>query len=316
MENYFTPENYSSVYNINKFFNKIIIEDHIGGFDNDFRNPILDHISKSVTEQTTVMTYYMFNDSVKHNYPNLTFKSDQIYYPRLLQSFQDYNCHPEINFKNFLCSFNGTNHVSRKLLVSALQKFRHFNPEYCSKNFVFTSDTLDGHIRDYVADNNNFYRKFFIADHSEEFFQTVHSFGHVQYDHPRNIYNLEHKLTQSFLHIVSETMATNCHAFISEKSFYSIVTRGLFLSYAQAGWHEYLEKYLGFKRYTKLFDYTFDAIQNPVERLVELMTMISKFSILSPDDWRDLYLIEQDTIEYNYHHYFSGNYMQHLKQYG
>ena len=58
-----------------------------------------------------------------------------------------------------------------------------------------------------------------------------------------------------------------------------------------------------------MFDYRFDAIQNPVERLVELMTMISKFSVLSSDDWKDLYLLEQDTIEYNYDHYFSKDYL-------
>jgi hypothetical protein len=64
-----------------------------------------------------------------------------------------------------------------------------------------------------------------------------------------------------------------------------------------------------------LFDYRFDAIQNPVERLVELMTMISKFSVLSSDDWKDLYLLEQDTIEYNYDHYFSKDYLVALKKY-
>jgi len=43
--------------------------------------------------------------------------------------------------------------------------------------------------------------------------------------------------------------------------------------------------------------------------------MISKFKSLSSDDWRDLYLIELDTIEYNYDHYFSGNYLKFLEKY-
>jgi len=113
---------------------------------------------------------------------------------------------------------------------------------------------------------------------------------------------------------VSETMATSYVPFVTEKFLYSVVTRGLFLSYAQPGWHAHVEKYYGFKRYTKLFDYQFDTIQNPVERLVELMSMISKFSILTIDDWKDLYLLEQETIEYNYDHYFSGSYLTKLKQ--
>lgn len=45
------------------------------------------------------------------------------------------------------------------------------------------------------------------------------------------------------------------------------------------------------------------------------MSMISKFSVLSTNDWGDLYLLEQDTIEYNYDHYFSGGYLEHLKKY-
>ena len=110
-------------------------------------------------------------------------------------------------------------------------------------------------------------------------------------------------------------MATSYYPFVTEKLLYSVVTRGLFLAYAQPGWHSHLEKYYGFKRYTKLFDYRFDDIQNPIERLVELITMISKFSCLSPAEWTDLYEIEQDTIEYNYNHYFSQQYLECLSEY-
>jgi hypothetical protein len=170
---------------------------------------------------------------------------------------------------------------------------------------VFTADQLDGHLMDYTHNQSQqFYRKFFITDNCQDFFNTVCSFGHVRFDHGFNIYNLEKQLTQSFLHVASETMATSYYPFVSEKFLYSVVTRGLFLSYAQPGWHDHLEKYYGFRLYHKLFDYRFDAIQNPVKRLVELMSMISKFSVLSPNDWKDLYSLEQDSIEYNHNHYF------------
>lgn len=68
-----------------------------------------------------------------------------------------------------------------------------------------------------------------------------------------------------------------------------------------------------FRKYDKIFDYRFDSVQNPVERLVELMSTLAKFSVLSPEDWRDLYEMEIDTIEYNYDHYFSGSYLETLK---
>ena len=115
------------------------------------------------------------------------------------------------------------------------------------------------------------------------------------------------------MHIVSETMATSYQPHVTEKFFFSIVTHGLFLAYAQPGWHAHLEKYAGFKKYTKLFDYRFDSIQNPVERLVELITMVSKFSHLSRFDWHDLYLMEKDTIDYNYDHYFSEKFVECIK---
>jgi hypothetical protein len=152
-----------------------------------------------------------------------------------------------------------------------------------------------------------------MLDGNEDFAQAINSFGHVQYRHDKNIYNLENRLTESFLHIVSETMPTSYYPYVTEKLLYSVVTRGLFLAYAQPRWHDHVEKYYGFKRYTKLFDYRFDTIQNPVERLVELLTMVSKFGKLSIADWHDLYLLEIDTIEYNYNHYFSGDVIKTLR---
>jgi len=157
------------------------------------------------------------------------------------------------------------------------------------------------------------YSRFFV--NNDEFNSSVYSFGHVQYDHKNNIYNLEDKLTGSFLHIVSESMATSYYPFVTEKFLYSIVTRGLFLAYAHPGWHAHIEKYYGFKLYNTIFDYSFDTIKNPVKRLIRLIETVSKFSTLSVDDWKDLYHMEQDNIEYNYDHYFSGRYKEHLAQF-
>jgi hypothetical protein len=213
----------------------------------------------------------------------------------------------------FICSFNGTAHVSRKLLTASLHRWGWFNNETTSKNFKFDLDTLDGHLHDYVGHNTRYYRKFFLNPASHDFFHYTNSFGHVQYDHAQNIYNLEKRITRSFVHVVSETMATSYYPFVTEKFLYSVITRGLFLAYAQPGWHAHLEKYFGFRKFERIFSYEFDSIQNPVERLVSLMSMLSKFSILDSDDWRDLYEMEIDTIEHNYDHYFSGSWIKQLR---
>lgn len=298
----------------------IYLADHVGGFDKNLRNPVLDELDSLARNANKCyhVNYHMVLDhTIKQHYPNLkiTFGFYIWKYFEILNQLLDYNQHPEIDFKNFICSFNGSAHVSRKLLTAALHRRNWFNPETCSKNFSYTGDQLFGHIADYVPEQQNFYNKFFISNSSEDFFQRINSFGHMRYDHQQNIHILENKLTQSFLHVVSETMSTSYYPFVSEKFLYSVVTRGLFLTYGQPGWHEHLEKYYGFKRYTKLFDYRFDSIQNPIERLVELMSMISKFSVLSQDDWKDLYEIEKDTIEYNYNHYFSQDYLKCLAKY-
>jgi len=311
-----TYRHYEKILAKEQFLNQsTFIADHLNGFEKDLTNKIFNVLSETGNKYR-IYTQYIIDKNLQQKYQDLciNFSPDDQNLINL-KHFNTYNTHPPINFKNFLCSFNGSDRVSRKLLVAILEKFGYFTNNYCSKNFSYSTDILDGHLQDYVGDRNRFYRKFFIEEHSENFFQSIISFGHVRFEHAKNIYNLEHKLTQSFLHIVSETLATSYVPFVTEKFLYSIVTRGLFLAYAQPGWHAHVEKYYGFKRYTKLFDYKFDVIENPVERLVELMSMIAKFSKLSTDDWKDLYNMELDIIEFNYDHYFGGNYLKHLKNF-
>jgi hypothetical protein len=293
--------------------------DHFGGFDSAGHNLILSGINQYArhnNKRYIIDIVQYIEPSIKQLYDCIDLKFCFDFQEKHLWSqFKKYNTHPEIDYKNFVCSFNGNDHVGRKLLVSAIHKFGWFNSEYCSKNFVYTEDVLSGHIQDYVGEQESFYNKFFIGLDSNNFFQTLNSFGNLKWNHSANICNLEHKLTNSFVHVVSETLATSYQPFVTEKFLYSIVTRGLFVCYAQPGWHAHLEKYYGFKKYNKLFDYKFDSIQNPVERLIELMTMLSKFSILSHGEWKDLCLLEQDTIEYNYNHYFNEDYLKSVEPY-
>jgi hypothetical protein len=292
---------------------KFLLADHIGGFDSNLQNKILQRLNNFASQENKIFDItitQIFTNEIIAKYPNLKI-TFSMQWQEIINTghFYNYNMHPELDYKNFICSFNGSQHVSRTLLVSILDKFKFFVPEYCSKNFQFTSNNVDEHLLDYLTpDQARVVGKFFV--NSSDFQETIHSFGHVRFAHADNIYNLENKLTQSFLHIVSETLATSYYPFVTEKFLYSVVTRGLFLAYAQPGWHNYVGKYYGFKKYTKLFDYQFDTIQNPIIRLLELVSMISKFSLLSKDDWQDLYLLEQDTIEYNYDHYFSKNYLK------
>ena len=288
----------------------IFLYDHLTGFDVDYKNPLVTAVDQyaATQGQSMVVKYHQFlPEQVKINYPNLTFQFELTDFAvKNFKSFIDYKDFPVRSQEHFICSFNGIGHVSRQLLVAALRQRGWFDPESVSKNFSFSTEMIDGHIQSYVKGKDRVYRKFFITDESEPFFQTVSGFGHERDLHDQNIHTLENILTSSFLNIVSESVATSSVPYITEKALYSVVTKGLFLAYAQPGWHRCLEQQYGLKPYRNLFDYKFDSVTNPVVRLIELLGMISKFENLSTADKHDLYQLERDTIEYNYHYYFSG----------
>jgi len=293
---------------------ELLLIDHLGGFYDDYSNDVLGYL-ESIKFDNIVFSDYVFSDTIREKYSSLDIRFNLLPKYNDLEHLHDYNLHPEINFKNLVCSFNGSTHVGRQLLTSIMERFGLFNPVYSSKNFSYSKEHIDGHFLNFGLSKTEIrlYRKFFV--NSDKFLNALYSFGHVQYDHSNNIYNLEYKLTESFIHIVSETMSTSYYPFVTEKFLYSVVTRGLFVANAQPKWHNHLEEYYGFKKFNNIFDYSFDDIENPVERLVRLMEMVAKFSMLSVDDWNDLYLMEQDTIEYNYDHYFSKDYLKKLKEY-
>jgi hypothetical protein len=220
------------------------------------------------------------------------------------------------DFKNFICSFNGSEHISRQFLTSAMKKFGWFTSEYCTKNFKTYFDRVDGNISTFFDDDTQerFYRKFLVTD-DREFYDQIYTVEYQRFNHRHNIDALKEKISSSFVQIVSESMGTSYYPFVTEKFLYPTLLKTLWVSYAQPNWHSHLEQYYGFKKYNKIFDYSFDEIENPVIRLVEMMTMLSKFEKLSISDWHDLYLIEQDTIEYNYDWYKSNDYLKKLKTY-
>lgn len=309
---------YISYNQITSNFNEIQICDHMNGFSKNYTNTILDRIKDY---NITVWSQYIFTEQIKLNYPNLTLKFDlslpesTALAPTSLQNCTKLKTHK--SFSNFVCSFNGSDHISRQFLISALYKVGWFNTEYNSKNFSTFCDRIDGNISSFFNDNqqSRFYRKFIINESksAEEFYKSIIGFNYVADDQEHNINTLIDKINSSFVQIVSETKGDSYYPFISEKFVYPIIAKSLWVAYAQPGYHKYLATYYGFKQYNKLFNYNFDAIQNPVKRLVELLSMLSKFSKLTKLEWHDLYSMEQDTIQYNYDHYVSGDYLTQLQ---
>jgi hypothetical protein len=128
-----------------------------------------------------------------------------------------------------------------------------------------------------------------------------------RFAHASNIQALASTITQSFVNLVSESWSHSYQPFITEKFVYSVVTRGLFVAYAQPLWHSTIRDLYGYRLYDTLFDYDFDKEINPVIRLHKLLQMLLPFKNLKHADWHDLYLMELDNIEFNIQHFLSGD---------
>ena len=307
--NYYTHP-YINVFDVSNS-NEITLIDHLNGFSLDQKNHVLDKIQNY---QLTVYSQYILSDEIKQNYPNLNLKFSLInQYKINFESLENYKFHASKNLTNFICSFNGTEHISRQFLVSALSKFGWFNTDYCTKNFVTSRDRVDGNILKFVAnDEEQFYRKFLLTDDTD-FYRNIYTIDYDRFNHSCNLNTLKDIILCSFVQIVSETIGNSYYPFITEKFLYPILLKTLWITYGQPGWHHHIETYYGFKKYNKVFNYQFDLIKNPIIRLIELLTMLSKFEKLSKLDWHDLYLLEQETIEYNYDWFMSKKYLEKLK---
>ena len=66
------------------------------------------------------------------------------------------------NLNSFVCSFNNSPHIGRKLLTCALHYYGFFNPETCSKTFTLNPYEIIGTLYDYVGDRASWYKKFFV----------------------------------------------------------------------------------------------------------------------------------------------------------
>ena len=292
---------------INSAAEELHLSDHLNGFDQNLNNMYFDQLLQN-KDSRTIFSEYVVDERLRAKYPNLKFDLDGFLSGNFFNEFREFKPlettkfrGTENTFSNFVCSFNGGPHPGRLLLVSILSKFGFLDESYCSKNFTFEKEELYD-----LLEGRKFQSIFFDASISNK----IMSFSYTRFNHRLNHYLLTPKISKSFLNVVSETAATSYYPFVTEKFLYSVINHGLFLAYAQPGWHEYLEKYFGFKKYNKIFDYSFDNIQDPIDRLITLVTMISKFARLDTDEWNYLYHLEHEALTYNYNHYINGKYIQ------
>ena len=300
--------------------NEVVLVDIINGFNDLYQNSLLERVDQYAKEiQTNIKVYYhqILPEEVKNNYQNLDIIFDlQNQYKRNFKALNFEVPDNTKNFNNFLCCFLGSEHVSRQFLCSILAKMKIWNNNFCTKNFKFDIDTLDGNVRNFISgDLEKLYNKFFIDQNLKQFYQSINTINYTHCDNKNNFLILQEKINSSFVHVIGECIGTSSVPYVTEKFLQSIITKGLFIGYAQPLWHKTLFDCYGFKPYNKVFNYNFDYEKNPIVRLVKLMEMLLKYQKLSTHDWHDLYHLEKDNLEYNYHHYRSEDYLKNLAKF-
>ena len=293
----------------------VMLCDHLLGFDQDGNNSVLQKLSDLSNDRKILVSYHqILPGHVLRKYPNLDIRFNASQQIRMNFEFFD-NIEITSNFtpSNFLMTLLAHRYQARHLLCAALDKAGWLNLNYSCKNFGFDINDLDGYIKNNVTvDEEPYYFSRLIDQDRRQFYldcQHDESFRVAPYDviHQNRIFDLLPKIEKCFLQLVSETIPNSYVPFITEKVLYSIVTKSLFLGYAQPLWHNSLKNNYGFKMYEDIFDYSFDAVLNPVKRLDTLLNTIQPYSNMTPDEWMDIYKLTKDTREFNKHHFLSGD---------
>ena len=309
----------------------VILYDHLYGFDKDGNNQVLQKlsdISSSNNKKILVSYPQILPLNILQKYPNLDIRfnsSQQIEVE--FDIFDNINIADNVVPTNFLMTLLGTDNIGRWLLCAALDKAGWLNLDYSSKNLGFDIDTIDSYIRNNVpATEEPYYfnrlinlerRQFYLDIQHDNSWRTGPDYqfpNRMTVLDPTRIFDVLPKIEKCFLYVVSEAMSASYVPYITEKVLYSILPGNLFLAYAQPGWHASLKHNYGFKMYEDIFDYSFDAITNPVKRLDTLLNTIQPYSNMTPDEWMDIYKLTKDTREFNKHHFLSGDCYKTIRQ--
>lgn len=282
-----------------------MLDDHLGGFDNSYKNSVLDQIPPG----STCYTEYVLPAQVRQQYPQLNLKFSAWL---ALTGNHVYTVVDTVNknlklgkpeFKNFLCSFNRANQLGRHWLVAALDNLGWFNPQYSSKHFKVNPESTE--LCDFLPQPKSIKRK--------KFYDSVYSFDfESSWDHCTNLKVLSPLIQDNFLTLASESFSAETTVpFWTEKFLYPVANQRLWLAYASPGYHRFVHRYLGFRPYS-CFDYRFDYIQDPVVRLQTLLQTLEPFAKMTPDQWQKIYQEQWEIIQWNYEWLRSGQCIDYL----
>ena len=115
-------------------------------------------------------------------------------------------------------------------------------------------------------------------------------------------------LTESFLHVVTETCYWDKKTHLTEKIFKPIVARQPFVLLGCANNLKYLRSY-GFKTFDAWWDESYDSIEDPILRLQAVVKIINDICEMSNEDLTAMLRAMQHVLDYNYHRFYSKEFI-------
>jgi hypothetical protein len=169
----------------------------------------------------------------------------------------------------------------------------------CKTSISFTDPELNIHYQSYNFKNNKWKPK-----HCLENYFSINNIS--------SCYSAKFDLNDyacTDIEIVLETLFDDDRLHLTEKSLRPIACGQPFILAATVGSLEYLKSY-GFKTYSNIWPETYDHIQDPVERMKELVAVLKQIS-----DWdAETRLVKlqqaQEIADFNRQHFFSNNFLK------
>lgn len=113
---------------------------------------------------------------------------------------------------------------------------------------------------------------------------------------------------QSFLHVVTETCYWGRKKHLTEKIFKPIIMRQPFLLVGCAHNLAYLKSY-GFRTFDRWFDESYDAVENDIDRMQAISSVLQKICSYSLSELKDMLCEMQEVLDYNYNLFYSQEFL-------
>lgn len=139
----------------------------------------------------------------------------------------------------------------------------------------------------------------------------------LKIDNGKNYHSHSHQIdmwnhaNDSLVHVVTETVYSGQRVHLTEKTFKPIVMQQPFIVLSCANSLEYLKMY-GFKTFSHIWDETYDLENNDNLRIKKVADLLKHLNDLSYQEKQKIHKACTSTIEYNFNHFYNGNFEKNL----